>query len=109
MINIQAEELLSKLLNGDKDWLNDQEKSTLKENREWVLQQLNAIFSNEIPRLLEGKECLNPNALFWGLRLAGFLAASEAFQWLQKLCHVPIKALDQSLGEYFVTEELAYL
>ncbi len=109
MIDVQAGELLSKLLNGDAELLSDQVRSTLTENREGVIQHLNAIFSEEIPRLLEGEKCLNATALFWGLRLAGFLGASEAFQWLQKLCHLSIEALDQSLGEYFATEELAYL
>lgn len=109
MIDVQAGELLSKLLNGDMEWLSDQDKSTLTENREGVIQHLNAIFSNEIPRLLGREKCLNTTALFWGFKLAGFLGASEAFQWLQKLCHLSIEDLEQSLGDYFVTEELAYL
>lgn len=109
MSRCQAGELLNKLLNGDVERISDQDRSTLTENRTEVIQRLNAMFSNEIPRLLKGETRLNATALFWGLKLAGFLGATEAFQWLQKLCHLSMEALDQSFGDYFVTDELAYL
>ena len=109
MIDIQTNELLSNLLKGNTEALSDQDKLTLIKNRKEVIQHLNIIFSNEVPRLLKGKKCLNPKALFWGFKLAGFLKASEAFPWLQKLCHLPIEIFDTVLGELFLTEELSYL
>ena len=108
-IDTQAVELLDKLLNGDMELLSEQDKSALIGNRKAIIQHLNTIFSKEIPRLLEGKKCLDPTTLFWGLKLAGFLEASETFQWIKKLCHLSIEDLESSLGDYFATEELSYL
>lgn len=109
LIDTQASQLLSKLLNGDIEWLSEQDKSLLIENRQMIVQYLNAIFSKEISRLLGGEKCLDTTTLFWGLKLAGFFEASETFQWIEKLCHLSIEDLDSSLGDYFVTEELSYL
>ncbi|MBX9744023.1 MAG: hypothetical protein K2X08_02290 [Chlamydiales bacterium] len=52
LIDTKASELLVKLLNGDVEWLSEQDKFVLTENRKAILQHLNAIFSKEIPRLL---------------------------------------------------------
>lgn len=41
--------------------------------------------------------------------MAGYLEASEAFPWIEKLCRTPIKNLEGSLGEDFITEELPYV
>ncbi|MBX9745134.1 MAG: DUF1186 domain-containing protein, partial [Chlamydiales bacterium] len=109
LIDAQASELLGKLLNGDMEWLSEQDKFVLTENRKAIVQHLNTIFSQEIPRLLGGERCSDATTLFWGLKLAGFFEASETFDWIEKLCHLSIEDLENSLGDYFVTEELSYL
>lgn len=109
LIDTQASELLSKLLNGDMEWLSDQDKFFLIENRKAIVQYLNTIFSKEIPRLLGGEPCSDATTLFWGLKLAEFFEASETFEWIEKLCHLSVEDLDNSLGDYFVTEEMSYL
>lgn len=51
----QASELLGKLLNGDIEWLSEQDKSVLTENRKAIVQHLITIFSKEIPHLIDKK------------------------------------------------------
>lgn len=109
LIDAQTSELLGKLLNGDVERLSEQDQCLLTENREAIIKHLNTIFSKEIPLLLEGENCLDAMTLFWGLKLAGFLEAAETFEWTEKLCHLSIEDLENSLGDYFVTEELSYL
>lgn len=109
LIDTQVSELLGKLLNGDMEWLSEQDKCVLTENRKEIVQHLNIMFSKEIPRLLEGETCADATTLFWGLKLAGLFEASETFEWIEKLCHLSIEDLDNSLGDCFVTEELSYL
>lgn len=109
LIDTKASELLDKLLNGDVEWLSEQDKFVLIENRKVIVQHLNAIFSKEIPHLLKGEICSDATTLFWGLKLAGFFEATETFEWIEKLCHLSIEDLDNALGDYFVTEELSYL
>ncbi|MCX6990071.1 MAG: DUF1186 domain-containing protein [Chlamydiae bacterium] len=109
LIDTEASDLLGDLLSGNMELLSEQDKFVLTENRKAIVQHINTIFSKEIPPLLEGKTCSDATALFWGLKLARLLEASETFQWIEKLCHISIKDLEYSLGDYFITEELSYL
>lgn len=109
LLDIQVKELLNKVLKGEMEWLSDQDKFVFTGNRKAIIQCLNTIFSREISCLLRGKEYLDATALVWGLRLAGFLEASETFQWTKRLCDLSIEDLEEVLGGDFVIEELAYL
>ena len=80
MIDTEADALLIKVLKGEAERLTEKDESTLTEHREAVIQRLNAIFSKEIPLLLQGEKCLDAGPLYWGLALAGFLKVSEISQ-----------------------------
>ncbi len=109
LINIQIDDLLNKLLRGEVQFLSDQARAILIENRQIVIRHLNTLFSYEMPRLIEQEQCQERISLVWGFKLAGLLEASELSEWVHRLCYLPIEDLDESFGDYFVTEELAYL
>jgi hypothetical protein len=48
------------------EWLSEQDRSVLTENRQMIVQHLNTIFSKEIPRLLEGEICSDATTQFFG-------------------------------------------
>lgn len=109
LIEDQVNELLNKLINGEVERLSEEDQSILLENRQSVIHHLDTIFSKEIPPLLEGQECSNANALFWGLKLAGLLEARETFHWIVELCHVPTDDFEKCLGDFFATESFGYI
>lgn len=108
MINVQTNELLNKFLNEEIEFLSDQDRAFLTENREEIIINLYAIFSEEIPFLLEKGKCLNPTRLLQGLKLASFLKARETFGLLRKICLLSIETLEEAL-EYDLIEDLAFL
>lgn len=108
-LDTHVRELLSKLFIGDMEWLSEQDRSILTENRQAIVKQLMTIFSKQIPMLLRGKTCSDATTLFWALKLARFFEATETFEWIAKLCLLSMEDLENSLGEYFVAEELPYL
>ena len=109
MTNVSSNGLLDKLLNGDIELLSHEDRTFLAENRQEIIKHLITIFSEEIPSLSEEGKCPNPTALFWGFKLAGFLEATETFEWIRKTCYIPEEILDQTLGYEFISEELPHL
>lgn len=108
-LSSDAQELLRQIFSGEKDWLFEHDKCVLRNDRYAIIQKLNALFSKQISFLLAGDPCSDSLGLFWGLRIARFLNASETFMWVEKLSRLGIEDLENALGDCFVTEELPYL
>lgn len=102
-------QLVDKILAGEVEQLNEQDRFQLFENRKEIIPRLLRLFSEKIPCLQQKGKCQDYTSIFWGLKLAAFLKTSEAFEWIQRLCHVSTEHLDQYLGFEFITDELAYL
>ncbi|MCE2982790.1 MAG: DUF1186 family protein [Parachlamydia sp.] len=108
-MDVETNNLLEKLLIGEIESLSKGDKDRLLTNKQEVTNCLIALFAKEISSLEQENRCENPQALFFGLHLAGFLEISAAYEWLRKLCYLPEATVDEYLGIDFITDELPYL
>jgi tetratricopeptide (TPR) repeat protein len=109
MVDVEFDVLFSEILDGNVDSLSEKEGEILLKNKKEIISHLNVVLPKEVNRLLKGENCESESRFYWSLRLAGFIGATEVFQWVEKLCYISVEVFDRALGDCFITEDLSYL
>ncbi|MBF5059920.1 DUF1186 domain-containing protein [Candidatus Neptunochlamydia vexilliferae] len=100
---------IDRILSGEHTEFTADEKKNLLENREEIIESLDAFLFQEVSDLVEEGECSDPTALYWGFRLGVFVQAPFMFDRLLELCYASTEAIDEAMGWLFSTGELPYL
>lgn len=64
ILDTDGKRLVKSLLSEKSEPLSKKEKSLLSKNRTQIIAYLNTIFSTEVPEILRGTPCPNPDRLF---------------------------------------------